>query len=224
MLLILYNGKVSSFFFFFTLYEWHQVTAYFICGGGLVTWWCPALCDPWTVGHQVLCPWHFPGMNTRVGCHFLLQGIFPTQGSNPGLLHCRQTLYQLSHQGSPSRWRWILFVVMRNRLVTFLYNAFSFVYFSAPREYCVEIYPLAIWTLGLLVFRVAWYSRASLVAQRVKSLPAMQETQAQSLGWEDRLEVGIATHSVFLPGESHGQRSLAATAHGVTKSQTWLSS
>ena len=36
-----------------------------------------------------------------MGCHFLLQGIFPTQGSNPGLLHCRQMLYHLSHQGSP---------------------------------------------------------------------------------------------------------------------------
>ena len=36
-----------------------------------------------------------------VGCHFLLQGIFLTQGSNPGLLHCRQSLYCLSHQGSP---------------------------------------------------------------------------------------------------------------------------
>ena len=35
--------------------------------------------------------------NTGVGCHFLLQGIFPTQGLNPGLLHCRQTLYRLSH-------------------------------------------------------------------------------------------------------------------------------
>ena len=35
-----------------------------------------------------------------VDCHFLLQGIFQTQGSNPGLLHCRQTLYRLSHQGS----------------------------------------------------------------------------------------------------------------------------
>uniref|UniRef100_A0A8B9YL87 Nucleophosmin n=1 Tax=Bos mutus grunniens TaxID=30521 RepID=A0A8B9YL87_BOSMU len=38
---------------------------------------------------------------TGVGCHALLQGIFPTQGSNPGLLHCRQILYHLSHQGSP---------------------------------------------------------------------------------------------------------------------------
>ena len=42
-------------------------------------------------------PWEFPGKNTRVGCHSLLQGIFPTQGSNPGLLPCRQTLYCLSH-------------------------------------------------------------------------------------------------------------------------------
>ena len=37
-----------------------------------------------------------------MGCHFLLRGIFPTQGLNPGLLHCRQTLYYLSYQGSPN--------------------------------------------------------------------------------------------------------------------------
>ena len=42
-----------------------------------------------------------PGKNTGMGCRFLLQGIFPIQGSNLGLLHCRQTLYSLSHQGSP---------------------------------------------------------------------------------------------------------------------------
>ena len=39
-----------------------------------------------------------------VGCHFLLQTVFPTQGWNPGLQHCRQTIYSLSHQGSP-KWR-----------------------------------------------------------------------------------------------------------------------
>ena len=49
---------------------------------------------------RLLCPWNFPGKHTAVGCHFLLQGIFPTQGSNPGLLHCRQILYHLSHQES----------------------------------------------------------------------------------------------------------------------------
>ena len=46
-------------------------------------------------------------MNTGVGCHFLLQGIFPTQGSSPGLPHCRQTLYHLSHRGRPWWQRWL---------------------------------------------------------------------------------------------------------------------
>ena len=55
----------------------------------------------WTVACTKLpCPWDFLGKSTGVGCHFLLQGIFPTQGSNPDLPHCRQTLYHLSHQGS----------------------------------------------------------------------------------------------------------------------------
>ena len=54
----------------------------------------------------LLCPWNSPGENTGVGCHFLLWAIFRTQGSNLGLLHFRQILYHLSHQGSP--WRAIL--------------------------------------------------------------------------------------------------------------------
>ena len=63
---------------------------------------CPTLYDPLDCSlARFLCPWNFPGKNTGVGCHFLLQGIFPTQGLNPGLLRCRQTLYHLSHQGSP---------------------------------------------------------------------------------------------------------------------------
>ena len=41
---------------------------------------------------RLLCPWHTPGKNTGMGCHFLLQGIFPTQETNPGLLHCWQRL------------------------------------------------------------------------------------------------------------------------------------
>ena len=41
---------------------------------------------------RLLCPWDFPGKDTGVGCHFLLQGIFLTQGQNPGLLHCRHSL------------------------------------------------------------------------------------------------------------------------------------
>ena len=47
-------------------------------------------------------PWNSSGQNTGVGSLSLLQGIFPTQGLNPGLPHCRQILYQLSHKGSLS--------------------------------------------------------------------------------------------------------------------------
>ena len=51
---------------------------------------------------RLLCPWDCPGKDTGVGCHFLLQGIFPTQGLNLGLLNCRWILYHLSLRGSPS--------------------------------------------------------------------------------------------------------------------------
>ena len=54
---------------------------------------CPTLCDPVDCKPtRLLRPWDSPGKNTGVGCHFLLQGIFPTQGLNPGLPHCKQML------------------------------------------------------------------------------------------------------------------------------------
>ena len=49
---------------------------------------------------RLLCPWDSPGKNTGVGSLSLLQGIFPTQQSNPDLPHCRRILYYLRHQGS----------------------------------------------------------------------------------------------------------------------------
>ena len=63
---------------------------------------CLTLCNPMdcSLYTRLLSPWNYPGKNTGVGCHFLL-GIVPTQGSNLGLLHWRQILYHLSHQGSP---------------------------------------------------------------------------------------------------------------------------
>ena len=63
----------------------------------LATQSCPTPCDPMD--------WDLPGssvVNTGVGCHFLLQEIFHTPGLDPWLLHCRQTLYHVSHQGSSS--------------------------------------------------------------------------------------------------------------------------
>ena len=57
---------------------------------------------PWTVAYHAPSSMDFPGKSTGVGCHFLLQRIFPTQGSNLGFLHCGQTLYHLGRKGSPS--------------------------------------------------------------------------------------------------------------------------
>ena len=76
-------------------------------------------CCPWKWSHSVvsdslwpcglqpprlLRPWNSPGKSTGVGCHFLLQWILPTQGSNLGLPHCRQMLHPLSHQRSCCPW------------------------------------------------------------------------------------------------------------------------
>ena len=60
--------------------------------------------------HGLHNPWNSPGHNTGVGSLSLLQGIFPTQGSNPGLPHCRRILYQLSHKGSPRIPEWVAYL------------------------------------------------------------------------------------------------------------------
>ena len=57
----------------------------------------------------VYSPRNSPGQNTGVGSFSLLQGIFPVQGSNPGLPHCRQILHQLSHKGSPRILDWVTY-------------------------------------------------------------------------------------------------------------------
>ena len=69
-------------------------------GGGLITKSCPTLATPWTVVCQAPLSMRFSKQEYWIGLHFPLQDIFLTQGSNPGLLHCRQMLYRLSHQGS----------------------------------------------------------------------------------------------------------------------------
>ena len=70
----------------------------------------PTLCDPMDCsppGSSVHAD--SPGKDTGVGWHALLQGIFLTQGLNPGLPHCRWILYQLSHQGSPRILEWVAY-------------------------------------------------------------------------------------------------------------------
>ena len=75
----------------------------------------------WPHGQNpMLCPWDSPGKNTGVGCHFLLQGIFLTQGLNPGLLHFGQILYQ----GSPKSGSKLTFPI--KSLTLFSNNNLSF--------------------------------------------------------------------------------------------------
>ena len=85
---------------------------------------------PQTVATRLLCPWDSPGKDIRVGCHTCLQGIFPTRGSNPGLLYCRWILYHLSHQGSPL-------------LILFTYYDDNF-YKYLQMHWCICIYMLKI--------------------------------------------------------------------------------
>ena len=74
----------------------------------------PTLCDPMDCSppgssvHE-----DSPGKNTGVGCHALLQGIFPSQGLNPGLPHCQCILYCLRHQGSPKLPEWVAYPFSR---------------------------------------------------------------------------------------------------------------
>ena len=76
----------------------------------LVALLCPNLCNskgcnpPGSSLHR-----YSSGQNTEVDCHVLLQGVFPNQGLNPGLLHCRWILYHLNHQGSPRILEWVAY-------------------------------------------------------------------------------------------------------------------
>ena len=70
-------------------------------GGGLVTKSCQTLVTPGTISLQIFCLWDFPGKNTGVGCHFLLQGIFLELGSNPRFLQWQADSLPWNHQGSP---------------------------------------------------------------------------------------------------------------------------
>ena len=63
--------------------------------------------------HGLYSPWNSSGQNTGVGSLSLLQGIFPTQGSNPGLSHCGQILYQLSHNRRPRILEWVAYPFSR---------------------------------------------------------------------------------------------------------------
>ena len=69
---------------------------FFLLAIAYMKWKWKSLSRVWLQPHGLCSPWNSPGQNTWVGSLSLLQGIFPTQGSNPGFLHCRWILYQLA--------------------------------------------------------------------------------------------------------------------------------
>ena len=80
------------------LSQWHWSDLPILLHACSVAKSCRTLVEPhWLWPTRLLCPWDFPGKNTGVGCHFLLQGIFLTQGWNPGLLHWQPDSLPLSH-------------------------------------------------------------------------------------------------------------------------------
>ena len=132
-----------------------------------------------------------------MGCHFLLQGIFLTQGSNPGLLHCRQILYHLGYRevSSPSKRKSLILTL---HLLDEAFCDSSVGKESACNTGNLGSIPRSGRSPGEGVGCPLQYSWASLVAQLVKNPPAMRETWVSSLGWEDPLEKGKATHSSIL--------------------------
>ena len=88
-----------------------------------------------------------PGHSTGVGSLFLLQGIFPTEGSNPGLLHYKQILYQLSHQGTPSKDPLELFsLYFRRQLFLTSISMQKVILLYIPRSHLSDAQDLAILT------------------------------------------------------------------------------
>ena len=142
------------------------------------------------------------GENTRVGCYALLQGIFPTLDSNPGLLHCGQFLYHLSPWGSPRILEWVAYPFSRG-------------------SYAVQLGPLALQADSSL----AKLPQMPQVALAVKNLPASAgdardrfDPWVGKIPWSGKWR----RSSLFLPGKFCGQRSLEGYIHRATKSQAQI--
>ena len=138
--------------------------------------------------HGLYSPWSSLGQNTGVGSLSLLQGIFPTQRSNPGLPHCRRILYQLSHNGSPK-------MEKRNKQTYFQRGNVDVQQAMAPHSSTLAWKipwmeePGGLQSMGLLRVRRDWETSLSLFT---------------FMHWRRKWQ----PTPVFLPGESQGRGSL----------------
>ena len=137
----------GGFFFFFLRLSplWsptpYLVCAMYICSVMSDSLWAQTLCSP----PDSSVHGDSPGKNTGVGYHALFQGIFPTQGSNPGLLHCKWILYCLSHQGSPHLTYWlinILIIILSYTAELYIYSTvFIALWKTEPELQVLKLFP-----------------------------------------------------------------------------------
>ena len=105
--------------------------------------------------HELYSTWTSPGQDTGVGCCSLLQGTYPTQGSNPGLPHCRWILCQPSHQGNPRILEWVVYPFSRGS--------------SRPRNQT-----WVSWIIG--EFFTSWATREDFLLQMVTAALKLKDT------------------------------------------------
>ena len=171
--------------------------------------------------HGLYSPLTSSGQNTGVGSVSLLQGIFPTQGSNPGLLHCRWILYQLSHKGSPRILEWVAhpFSSGSSRLRNWTrvpYIAGGFFTKNLSPELSGEPWSISTW--GLLINNMA----IAFVVKRIQWCWILYDSCASTL-------VTITGNSVQYIYRNFGRELLmdreawCAVIHRVTKGWTRLS-
>ena len=185
--------------------------------------------------HGLHSPWNSPGQNTGVGSLSFLQGIFPTQGLNPGLPHCRQILYQLSHKGSPRIPEWVAYPFSngssrpRNRTgVSCIAGGFftNWAMREAP-VYDKDSYKLK---------RKSFFLKTESVIRSFYHMRGVAWSLSSKEFACNAGDLGLIPGSGRSPGERNGyslqcsclekcmdRRAWWATVHGVSKSQTGLS-
>ena len=136
--------------------------------------------------HGLYSPWNSPSQNTRVGSHSLLQGIFPTQGSNPGLLDSRGILYHLGHQRRPRILEWVAYPFFkrsshsRNQTgVSCIAGRFSTSW--AIRGVLLSYNFTTVWSLShVRCFATSWTTerQASLSITNSQSLPKLMSNES----------------------------------------------
>ena len=137
-------------------------------------------------------PWNFPGKSTGVGCHILLKGIFLTQGSNPALLHCRQTLYHLSH------WLWSLLQHMSIKLVM----TSSYLILCCPLYLVPSIFPSIRVFSNESVLRIKWpnywsFSFSISLSNEYSGLISFRMDWLDLLAVQGTLKSLLQNHSCF---------------------------